>query len=179
MWNNSRARGVHGYASSRRAAAEAMGLPFVRPYWGGQTAGNFASGANFAVGGATALSPDFFRERGVPMDDDTVHLDMEMEWFRDLLGMLCTGGDMDGCKGMMNQSLFLVGEIGGNDYNLPLMSGMSIEKIRNFTPSVIAKISSIITVSNMPMLHHFIYLQFLFHKTIQYYKACNETKLSS
>uniref|UniRef100_A0A0E0C5C8 SGNH hydrolase-type esterase domain-containing protein n=1 Tax=Oryza meridionalis TaxID=40149 RepID=A0A0E0C5C8_9ORYZ len=125
--------------------AEAMGLPFVRPYWGGQTAGNFASGANFAVGGATALSPDFFRERGVPMDDDTVHLDMEMEWFRDLLGMLCTGGDMDGCKGMMNQSLFLVGEIGGNDYNLPLMSGMSIEKIRNFTPSVIAKISSIIT----------------------------------
>uniref|UniRef100_A0A0D9YCG6 GDSL esterase/lipase n=1 Tax=Oryza glumipatula TaxID=40148 RepID=A0A0D9YCG6_9ORYZ len=145
MWNNSRARGVHGYASSRRAAAEAMGLPFVRPYWGGQTAGNFASGANFAVGGATALSPEFFRERGVPMDDDTVHLDMEMEWFRDLLGMLCTGGDMDGCKGMMNQSLFLVGEIGGNDYNLPLMSGMSIEKIRNFTPSVIAKISSIIT----------------------------------
>uniref|UniRef100_A0A0D9YCG5 GDSL esterase/lipase n=1 Tax=Oryza glumipatula TaxID=40148 RepID=A0A0D9YCG5_9ORYZ len=125
--------------------AEAMGLPFVRPYWGGQTAGNFASGANFAVGGATALSPEFFRERGVPMDDDTVHLDMEMEWFRDLLGMLCTGGDMDGCKGMMNQSLFLVGEIGGNDYNLPLMSGMSIEKIRNFTPSVIAKISSIIT----------------------------------
>ncbi len=80
---------------------------------------------------------------------------------------------------MMNQSLFLVGEIGGNDYNLPLMSGMSIEKIRNFTPSVIAKISSIITVSNMPMLHHFIYLQFLFHKTIQYYIACNETKLSS
>jgi hypothetical protein len=51
---------------------------------------------------------------------------------------------------MMNQSLFLVGEIGGNDYNYPLMSGVPIEKIRSFTPSVIAKISSTITVSNVP-----------------------------
>jgi hypothetical protein len=56
---------------------------------------------------------------------------------------------------MMNQSLFLVGEIGGNDYNLPLLSGVSITKIRSFTPSVIAKISSTITVSNVPMLHLF------------------------
>ncbi|BAS73430.1 Os01g0649400, partial [Oryza sativa Japonica Group] len=124
--------------------AEAMGLPFLRPYWGGQTAEDFASGANFAVGGATALGPDFFRERGVPTDDGVVHLEMEMGWFRDLLDMLCAG-DMDGCKGMMNQSLFLVGEIGGNDYNYPLMSGVPIEKIRSFTPSVIAKISSTIT----------------------------------
>jgi hypothetical protein len=72
-----------------------MGLPFLRPYWGGQTAGDFASGANFAVGGATALGPDFFRERGVPTDDGVVHLEMEMGWFRDLLDMLCAG-DMDG-----------------------------------------------------------------------------------
>jgi hypothetical protein len=47
----------------------------------------------------------------------------------------------------MNESLFLVGEIGGNDYNLPLLSRVSIEKIRTFTPSVVAKISSTITVS--------------------------------
>uniref|UniRef100_A0A0E0C5D2 GDSL esterase/lipase n=1 Tax=Oryza meridionalis TaxID=40149 RepID=A0A0E0C5D2_9ORYZ len=45
-------------------------------------------GTNFAVGGATALSPDFFRERGMHVRD-TVHLDMEMNWFRDLLAMLC------------------------------------------------------------------------------------------
>ena len=48
---------------------------------------------------------------------------------------------------MMNESLFLVGEIGGNDYNLPLLSRVPIEKIRTFTPSVVAKISSTITVS--------------------------------
>ncbi|KAG8056025.1 hypothetical protein GUJ93_ZPchr0001g32270 [Zizania palustris] len=123
--------------------ADALGLPLVRPYWSGQSAGDFASGANFAVGGATALSPAFFRAKGVPMGD-VVHLDMEMEWFRDLLGLLCPG-DLAGCKGMMNQSLFLVGEIGGNDYNTPLLSRVPITEIRSFTPSVIAKISSTIT----------------------------------
>ncbi|XP_066168022.1 GDSL esterase/lipase At1g28600-like isoform X2 [Oryza sativa Japonica Group] len=123
--------------------ADALGLPFLRPYWGGRTTGDFASGANFAVGGATALSPDFFWERGVHVRD-TVHLDMEMNWFRDLLGLLCPD-DLADCNDMMNQSLFLVGEIGGNDYNHPLMGGVSIRKIRSFTPSIIAKISSTIT----------------------------------
>ncbi|XP_006644439.1 GDSL esterase/lipase At1g28600-like [Oryza brachyantha] len=124
--------------------AEALGLPSVRPYWSGQSVEDFAYGANFAVGGATALGPDFFRARGMPLRNGTVHLDMEMKWFRDLLDLLCPG-DLAGCKGMMNESLFLVGEFGGNDYNYPLLNGVSINKIRSFTPHIIAKISSTIT----------------------------------
>jgi hypothetical protein len=63
----------------------------VPPYWGGagQSAEYFAGGANFAVGGATALSPEFLLENGVPVAADTVHLDMEMDWFRDLLNLFC------------------------------------------------------------------------------------------
>uniref|UniRef100_A0ACD5VJ71 Uncharacterized protein n=1 Tax=Avena sativa TaxID=4498 RepID=A0ACD5VJ71_AVESA len=125
--------------------AEALELPFVRPYWSGQSAEDFARGANFAVGGATALSPDFLIENGAPLTNpDTVHLDMEMDWFRDLLKLLRTN-DSDGCTNMVSKSLFLVGEIGGNDYNGPLLSGVPFEKIRTFTPSVVAKISSTIT----------------------------------
>ncbi|XBI18343.1 hypothetical protein VPH35_060146 [Triticum aestivum] len=124
--------------------AEALGLPFVPPYLSGRSAEDFAGGANFAVGGATALSPDFFWENGVPaFRADTVHLDMEIEWFRDLLDLLCPG-DVADCMDMMSKSLFLVGEIGGNDYNLPLFYGVPFEKIRTFTPSIIAKISSTI-----------------------------------
>jgi hypothetical protein len=43
----------------------------------------------------------------------------------------------------------MVGEIWGNDYNLylPLISRVPIEKIRSFTPSAIAKVSSTITVN--------------------------------
>ncbi|KAL6660747.1 hypothetical protein ACP70R_001782 [Stipagrostis hirtigluma subsp. patula] len=123
--------------------AEALGLPFVRPYKRGGRARDFAFGANFAVGGATALSPDFFRARGVPMGD-RVHLDMEMKWFRELLHLFCPG-DPAGCWDLMNESLFLVGEIGGNDYNIPLLTRVPFKKIRTFPPSVVAKISSTIT----------------------------------
>ena len=69
--------------------ADALGLPFVPPYWGGRSAEDFAGGANFAVGAATALSPAFFSENGTPIRADTVHLDMEMLWFRDLLNLFC------------------------------------------------------------------------------------------
>ncbi|KAF8675876.1 hypothetical protein HU200_047369 [Digitaria exilis] len=166
--------------------ANALGLPFVRPYLSGRRAEDFASGANFAVGGATALAPDFFRDRGFDMGDDVVHLDMEMGWFRDMLGLLCPG-DLAGaymcatlvasryiwssvhdptnrqvsslsvptnseafiadCSDMMSQSLFLVGEIGGNDYNLPLLARMPFDNVTAFAPIVIAKISSTIAVS--------------------------------
>jgi hypothetical protein len=69
-----------------------MGLPFVRPYLSGRRAEDFACGANFAVGGATALGPDFFRSRGFEIGDGRVHLDLEMKWFHDLLELLCRSG---------------------------------------------------------------------------------------
>jgi hypothetical protein len=72
-------------------AADTLGLPFVRPYLSGRSAEDFACGANFAVGGATALSPDFFRARGFDTMGNKVDLDMEMKWFRGLLDLLCPG----------------------------------------------------------------------------------------
>ncbi|CAL4955417.1 unnamed protein product [Urochloa decumbens] len=125
--------------------AGTLGLPFVPPYLSGRSAEDFACGANFAVGGATALSPEFFRDRGFDDMGNRVHLDVEMKWFRELLDLLCPG-NLAGCSNMMNQSLFLVGEIGGNDYNIPLLSRVSFKKIRTFIPSVVAKISSTITL---------------------------------
>jgi len=63
-------------------AAEAFGLPFVPPYLGG---GDFQYGANFAVGGATALKGSFFRERGVEPTWTPHCLDEQMQWFKKLL----------------------------------------------------------------------------------------------
>ena len=64
----------------------------MRPYLSGRRAEDFAHGANFAVGGGTALAPEFFRDRGFNMSTNPVHLDMEMKWFRDMVGLLCPGG---------------------------------------------------------------------------------------
>jgi len=63
-------------------AAEAFGLPYVPPYLGG---GDFQNGANFAVGGATALNGSFFRERGVEPTWTPHSLDEQMHWFKKLL----------------------------------------------------------------------------------------------
>jgi hypothetical protein len=62
--------------------AEAFGLPFVPPYLGG---GDFRYGANFAVGGATALDGSFFRERGVEPTWTPHCLDEQLQWFKKLL----------------------------------------------------------------------------------------------
>ena len=51
---------------------------------------------------------------------------------------------------MMNQSLIIVGVIGGNDYNL---RRIPFESVVTFAPPVIAKISSSITVSSICFLY--------------------------
>jgi hypothetical protein len=62
----------------------------VTPYWSGKSVEDFAHGANFAVAGATAMGPEFFWDRGYSAADaETVHLDTQMSWFRELLHRLC------------------------------------------------------------------------------------------
>ncbi|KAG1346436.1 putative GDSL esterase/lipase [Cocos nucifera] len=48
------------------------------------------------------------------------------------------------CKGILSSSLFLMGEIGGNDYNHPFFQGRTVDEIRTFVPSIISAISSAI-----------------------------------
>lgn len=57
-------------------------------------------------------------------------------------------GTLTDCKGFMGNSLFLVGEIGWNDYNHPFVQGKTIDEIRTFVPNIIQVISSAITVSS-------------------------------
>ncbi|CAI0439406.1 unnamed protein product [Linum tenue] len=45
-----------------------------------------------------------------------------------------------GCNGAFDNYLFLMGEIGGNDYNYPLMLPMSFEKIQQLVPIVVNSI---------------------------------------
>ncbi|CAL9115016.1 unnamed protein product [Musa textilis] len=123
--------------------AQAVGLPFVRPYLAGNCAEDFRYGANFAVGGATALDNQFFRSMGLQIIWTNYSLGAQLEWFRQLLPSLCSS-DSD-CGTLMGNSLFLVGEIGGNDYNHPLLQGRSVDEIKTFVPNVVGAISSAIS----------------------------------
>ncbi|TVU37577.1 hypothetical protein EJB05_10899, partial [Eragrostis curvula] len=123
-------------------AADALGLPFLTPYLAGNSSRDFANGANFAVGGATALGKDYFTAKNVD-DGFTPSLQGQVTWFKNVTRMLAT--DEQGLSDLMASSLFLVGEIGGNDYNRPLFGGKSVDEVTTYIPDVVAAISSAVT----------------------------------
>ncbi|XP_074575382.1 GDSL esterase/lipase At1g28650-like [Curcuma longa] len=121
--------------------AQAMGLPFVRPYLaGGVGGGGFRHGVNFAVGGATALDAHYFESMGMEIKGANYSLSVQLEWFRRLLPSLCSSAS--GCAALMSDALFLVGEIGGNDYNGPFFAGRSLSEITAMVPDVVRAITS-------------------------------------
>lgn len=123
--------------------AQAMGLPLVPPFLAGKSTQDFRYGANFAVAGVTALNNDFFRAKGLTVVWPEYSLGTQIKWFKQLLPSLCSS-DSD-CKGLMSSSLFLMGEIGWNDYNHPFTQGRTVDELRTFVPQIIHAISSAIT----------------------------------
>ncbi|KAG1335209.1 GDSL esterase/lipase [Cocos nucifera] len=129
---------------------EAFGLPFLPPSLArGQ---DFRQGANFAVAGATALDIEFFQRRGLG-DVARVNesLGVQLRWFEELKPFLCDSTrsclcSVTSCKDYFSKSLFMVGEIGGNDYNVPLSVRRSLKEVRSYVLKVIQTISMAIEV---------------------------------
>jgi phospholipase/lecithinase/hemolysin len=123
-------------------AVEALGVPHPTPYLAGKAAADFRRGANFAVGGATALDLNFFESRGltpfVP-----VSLDNQTSWFKNVLHLL---GSVEEQRKITSTSLFLVGEIGVNDYFVSALGrNRTVGEVKTFVPRVVAAVGSVIT----------------------------------
>ncbi|XP_052107828.1 GDSL esterase/lipase At1g28580-like isoform X2 [Arachis duranensis] len=102
---------------------------------------NSLEGVNFAVGGVTALDISFLVEKGLydVLVPTNYSLGVQFDWFMDLLPSICNSSS--GCKQVFGSSLFLVGEIGGNDFNYLFYLGRPIEEATTYVPLVINKIS--------------------------------------
>ncbi|KAK1268717.1 GDSL esterase/lipase [Acorus gramineus] len=118
---------------------EAFGHPYLPPYLAGPNATNFRSGVNFAVGGATALNTTFFTDRNLSLFVNN-SLSDQLQWFKTLKPSLC--GTKQDCNEYLSKSLIVLGEIGGNDYNVPLFQGVSLEEVAQSVPKVVETISS-------------------------------------
>ncbi|KAK1267900.1 GDSL esterase/lipase [Acorus gramineus] len=118
---------------------EAFGYPYLPPYLACPDDTDFQSGVNFAVGGATAINTAFFTDRNISLFVNNSLFD-QLQWFETLKPSLCDT-EQD-CNEYLSESLFVLGEVGGNDYNLPLIQGVSLEKVLQFVPKVIETISS-------------------------------------
>ncbi|GLT29556.1 hypothetical protein SLA2020_044150 [Shorea laevis] len=119
--------------------AEAFSLPFLPPYLALTKGQSFQHGANFAVAGATALNSEFFYEQkigAILWTNDS--LSVQLGWFRKLKSTLCS--TKQDCDEFFKKSLFVVGEIGGNDYNYPFFIGGSIELLNSMVPLVVGEI---------------------------------------
>ncbi|XP_057764371.1 GDSL esterase/lipase At5g45910-like [Salvia miltiorrhiza] len=121
--------------------AEAYGLPYLPPYLSHGKDEKFEHGVNFAVAGATALDPKFFYDRKIGQilwTNDS--LSVQLGWFNNLKSTLCS--HKQDCAKYFKRSLFLVGEIGGNDYNYPFFVGGTITQLKATVPAVVGAISA-------------------------------------
>lgn len=64
-------------------------MPLPVAYFDVESAEDFLYGANFAVGGATAMNNSFFQEKGITMDPSVGFLALQIQWFKQLLTLLC------------------------------------------------------------------------------------------
>jgi hypothetical protein len=109
-------------------------------------------GANFAIVGGTALDVGFFlRRNAASVPPFRSSLRVQIGWFRRLKRSLCntTAASAAECKDrLMARSLFVVGELGSNDYGYILAGGKSLQEAKSFVPEVVKAICRGIEVSN-------------------------------
>ncbi|KAL4387572.1 hypothetical protein GQ457_09G031200 [Hibiscus cannabinus] len=115
--------------------AEALGFPFLPPYYGSSE--QLEHGANFAVAGACALNSSFLAERGIPSHSTNISLGVQVNSFKHLLPSLCSSSS--DCKEFLRTSLIVMGEIGGNDYTHAIREGIKTEEIQEFVPLVVER----------------------------------------
>lgn len=119
--------------------AESNGLPYLPPYLSLKKGEISKQGVNFAVAGATALDAKFFYDKGIgPILWTNDSLSVQLGWFKQVKSIICSSKQE--CDNHFGKSLFVMGEIGGNDYNYPFFLGGTMEKLRAEVPLVVESI---------------------------------------
>ncbi|XP_076934478.1 GDSL esterase/lipase At1g28580-like [Bidens hawaiensis] len=124
--------------------AESLGMPLIPSSQdvGVNSFNEKGQGVNFAVAGATALDSSFHEAQGVVNPYTNASLGVQLEWFKRWLPSICTTAS--DCKNILHNSLILMGEIGGNDYNHAVIAGKPIQELKSYVPLVINTIVSAI-----------------------------------
>ncbi|XP_076928666.1 GDSL esterase/lipase At1g28570-like [Bidens hawaiensis] len=134
--------------------AENLGLPLVPPYLqdnGSDYTVTFNQGVNYAVAGATTLNSPVLEPRGIVNTNTNASLGVQLAWFKQSPPSIY--GNYSNCRDCIGQSLILVGEIGGNDYNFAILKGKTIEEV--VAPLVPLVIDTIILAVNIRIYHNY------------------------
>ncbi|URD82435.1 lipid catabolic process [Musa troglodytarum] len=120
--------------------AQTTGLPLVRPYPAGRGSEGFVYGANFAVAGGCALSNAFYEAEGFNVTWEDYSLGTQLKWFEQLLSSPSVLAPNDA----LSKSLFIVGEMGANDYSSVLVGDNPMESARALVAPVARAIGAAI-----------------------------------
>ncbi|ONK74804.1 uncharacterized protein A4U43_C03F10310 [Asparagus officinalis] len=116
--------------------ALALDLPLVTPFL--DKNGDFKYGVNFAVAGATVLDKSFFDNQHITNLFTSSSLNVQLRWFKSHLNSTCFSRAERAKK--LTQSLIMMGEIGGNDYNYAFLAGKTIPQLEDYVPYVVQTI---------------------------------------
>ncbi|GJN06451.1 hypothetical protein PR202_ga24180 [Eleusine coracana subsp. coracana] len=117
--------------------AEALGLPLLPPSLA--TNQSFKQGVNFATGGATALDRTFFVDRGFKtVSPFNVSISFQLGWFDAMKPSLCSSPEE--CQEYFAKTLFVVGEVGWNDYAAMLLGGKGVDEMRSHVPEIVRSV---------------------------------------
>ncbi|XP_059283293.1 GDSL esterase/lipase At5g45910-like [Lycium ferocissimum] len=118
--------------------AEAYGLPLLPPYLALKKGVKAEHGVNFAIAGSTAIAAKYFYSKNITILWTNMSLTDQLGWFQEVKAKICA--TQKDCREYLKQSLFIVGEIGGNDYNYPYFLGGSIKQLKALVPAVVETI---------------------------------------
>ncbi|XP_027942192.1 GDSL esterase/lipase At5g45910-like [Vigna unguiculata] len=118
--------------------AGAYGLPMLPAYLTIKKGTNIKKGVNFAYSGSTALNKTYFDQRGMNVKAAAYSLGTQLDWFNEIKPSLCKSKAE--CDAYFKKSLFLVGEIGGNDLN-EIIPNKNITAIKEMIPDIVDSIT--------------------------------------
>ncbi|KAE8023601.1 hypothetical protein FH972_009278 [Carpinus fangiana] len=126
---------------------EYLSVPHLSAYK--NSSAQFSGGANFAIAGSTALSSDFFTQSRVGHSlmwkQNPESCQTQVDWFQQYLADYdCKGKDEAACEGEMANTLFWVGEMGGNDY-ARLYGSSSTVHSRHLTRQAVRNVCGLVT----------------------------------
>ncbi|XP_049351580.1 GDSL esterase/lipase At5g03980-like [Solanum verrucosum] len=107
------------------------GLPLLNPSL--EENADFSHGANFAVSGATALSVESLAKKKIHMSYTNSTLSVQLQWMSSHFNSVCSTD----CPKYLEKSLFLVGEIGGDELTYGLNQGKTMEELRRMVPDIV------------------------------------------
>uniref|UniRef100_A0A6N2KV61 Acetylajmalan esterase-like n=1 Tax=Salix viminalis TaxID=40686 RepID=A0A6N2KV61_SALVM len=117
--------------------ASSAGVPFLDAYLNPNGTFTRGHGVNFAVASSTALPADFLSKKRI-FPPTYSSLSVQLDWMFSHFNSICFN-ERD-CVEKLKNSLFMVGEIGVNDYTYAFFHGKTMEEVKNMVPDVVKAI---------------------------------------